>query len=274
MITLSNENRRTLQKILDRLNELEKYESQKEKLRTNSTLWLAVEMLFVKSGELMKKFRDHCKESFSQIPVFKTLTGFRDILAHKDETEVEIVISAFNSLPTLKNEVEKILDSSYSEDIQFSSFEMFGGFGTRKERQKYIDALTDKLSNSNSEDLINFPKEIGIKPISDATEAIINHPDLLRLSHDNSEIAKEIAQDISKWAKNVHKNLIKENPFEPEEDLFHHISNLEIAKFVKQLPSLKKELTGTYNDNELNFPFYSKKNREIIDLLKHIWVKF
>lgn len=268
MTILNDENRRTLQKLSDRLSELNQFENQKGKIRNDNTFRLAIEMLFVKAGELMTRFKRDCLNIFESVPVFQKLIGFRGKLAHIDQTDVEKVISAFDVVQNLKHEVERLISQSYSEDDKLQGFELFGGFGTRQERQKYIDALVDKLTNFSNDDLIRFPQGKNIKNLSDTTEIIINHPDLLMLSLQNTEISKEISQDITKWAKGLYSELIKNNPFEKEENLFHHISNLDTTKFSKQLSAIKKELLNIYDGNELNYSFYIKKNRELIDSKK------
>lgn len=268
MMVLNDENRKTLQKLSDRLGELNQFESRKEKIRTDNTLRLAIEMLFVKSGELMTRFKKDCANIFETIPIFQKLIGFRGKLAHIDQTDVEKVISAFNVLPQMINEVENLISQSYSEDETLCSFELFGGFGTRQERQKYIDALVERLTNDYSDDFIKFPQSKGIKSLSDATEAIINHQELLNLSRQNSEISKEILQEVAKWAKSLYSEISKNNPFETEEQFFNHVSKFDVAKFSKQLTAIKRELLKVYQESGFNFKFFIKKNRELIDLKK------
>lgn len=268
MMVLNDENRKTLQKLSDRLGELHQFESRKEKIRTDNTLRLAVEMLFVKSGELMTRFKRDCANIFETIPIFQKLIGFRGKLAHIDQTDVEKVISAFNVLPQMINEVENLISQSYSEDETLCSFELFGSFGTRQERQKYIDALVERLTNDYSDDCIKFPQSKGIKSLSDATEAIINHQELLNLCRQNSEISKEISQEVVKWAKSLYSEISKSNPFETEEQFFNHVSKFDVAKFSKQLTAIKRELLKVYQESDFNFKFLIKKNRELIDLRK------
>ena len=268
MIILNDGNRRTLQKLNDRLSELNHFENRKDSIRENNTLHLAVEMLFVKAGELMTRFKRDCLSVFEQIPVFQKLIGFRGKLAHVDKTDSEKIISAFQVLPILQEEVEKLISQSYSEDEDLCSFELFGGVGTQKERQKYIDALVERLTSHPTDDYIKFPQGNKIKSLSDATEAIINHQELLNLSRQNSEISNEISQDVVKWAKNLYFEILKNNPFETEENFFNHVSDLEVNKFSRELSAIKKELLKVYSDTDFNFNFFIKKNRELIDAKK------
>ena len=268
MIILNQNNRRTLQRLSDKLNQLAGYDSRKEKMRIDHTLWMAVEMLFVKSGELMKRFRDKCSDVFSRTPIFKSLTGFRDKLAHTVDTDVEKVIQAFHALPILRTEVNKLLEESFSEDEHFCNFELFGGVGSQKERKRYVDALVAKLSDDEIEDPISFPSGQGIARLSKITEAIIGYSGLIKLCHDHPKISKEIAQDIVKWATHLYKNIMRNNRFEREENMLYSIQQFELIQFCKKFPSIKKELSKNYKNSDINLSFFSKKNRELLNDLK------
>ena len=265
-MTTSNNNRQVLQKMLDKITELEKYEPKKETMRTDTTLWYAVERIFIALGELVDKGRGAMSELTK--PVFRQCKDFRNKLAHNVDTDVEKVIKAFDVLSDVKSATKDVIDNMYSEDSHLCNFELFGGFGSRNERQRYIDALTDKLANPNSDEPISFPNQKEIKKISDATEAIINHPELLKLSQENQEIAREIAQDIAKWAKKVHKEILKDNPFEYEENFYQYTKDLNIDNFSKQFGSIKKELSTKYTDGDLNLSYFVKKNQEFRELSK------
>lgn len=270
MIILNDKERRILTKVDDKLSELEPIVAKKDKVKNDVNLQNATKYLFLKAGELMKSFRDTCRDIFKEITDFKDLTGFRDILAHREDSKIDlnIVISSLDEVSIIKGRIETLISQSYSEDENICSFELFGGVGTQKERQKYIDALLERLTSYPTDDYIKFPQGNKIKGLSDATEAIINHQELLNLSHQNSEISKEISQEVVKWAKSLYSEILKNNPFETEENFFNHVSTLEINKFSKQLSAIKKELLNVYNETDFNFNFFTKKNRELIDAKK------
>lgn len=270
MTILNDNERKILSKVDDKLSELEAIVAKKDIVKNDVNLQNATKYLFLKAGELMKKFRDKCRDVFKEITDFKDLTGFRDILAHREDSKIDlnIVISSLDEVSIIKGRIEHLISQSYSEDENLCSFELFGGVGTQKERQKYIDALVERLTSYPTGDYIKFPQGNKIKSLSDATEAIINHQELLNLSRQNSEISNEISQDVIKWAKNLYSEILKNNHFETEENFFNHVFDLDINKFSKQLSAIKKELLKVYSGTDFNFNFFIKKNRELIDAKK------
>ncbi len=173
-------------------------------------------------------------------------------------------------MTALHNTTPKTLGNNYSEDADLCSFEMFGGFGNEQDRQKYIAALTHKLSNDDSKKQIDFPQSEGIKALSEATASIVNQADLLTLTRENPEIAKEIAQNVSKWAKNLYRSIQKDDSFE---DLETEISKIKVYsqdEFSAFLSPLETKKVDEENADEdvFNFAFYCKKNNELINLLR------
>ena len=234
MKILNRKDVRNLRRILEILEHLDSYNVKKESLRTNKTLRLATEKQFLNAGELIKKFRDNCSNLFKSNLLFRTLAKYRDKLAHTVDTDVEIVIKSFDSIKDIKKGIKSILEQNYSEDDKLASFEMFGGLGSKTERQKYVAALEDKLNSPNEEYPLSFPESGELGHISKATKAILNHSELLELSQENSEVSRELAQDIVKWAKQLSNKLIRTNPFEEEEEVFEDIYEYNLKGFQRR----------------------------------------
>jgi len=262
---LSDEERILLQRVHDVLTELHPYTSKTEKLKKDKNIWHSVERLFIKAGEAMKRFRDKQTSIYNSIPIFKGLARFRDVLAHRIKTDVEKVISGLSQIPNLKDEIERLLiDSSYS-NTTLSNFETFGGVGTHKERQRFIDALLDKIKGEK-EDKISFPQGKGIKDYSDAVNQITDNSALQKLASENEEVATQITEDIVKWTKETNKSIQRNNPFFKEEELLEKVQEYTGEEFVSSLRDVKKILEKKYSKEEIDFSFYESKAKAFDDL--------
>lgn len=257
-MTLNDEERRALQKTHDILTELYIYNNQKDKLRKDKKIWNSVERLFIKAGEAIKRFRDKRPSIFSSITIFKNLIGFRNVLAHYIDTDVEKVIDGLSHIPNLKNEIERLLiDSSYSNST-LSNFETFGGIGTHPERQRFVDGLLDKIKGA-TKDRISLPKGKEIKPFSDTADQITDNITLQKLALENEEIAAQITEDIIKWTKKTHKNIQRNNPFFNEEELLEKAQRYTGEEFIDSFDDFKTLLGDNYSKEEIDFSFYDSK---------------
>ena len=270
MTQLNKKNRLRLQELLEKLTLLKSYEVNKEQIRSDNTIRYAVEMLYMRAGDLMKRLRHHCGGLFTTNPIFENLTGFRDVLGHKLESQIdiEVVVSSFGSIDKLRSAIQEVLETVYSDDEILNNFAIFGKRGTQTERQKYADALLDKLKSQTDDETLNFPDSEEFKHISEATESIINHKDLRELSRENDEISKEITHNIIKWAKQISSQLNRNNPFEDEENLLEEFTNKDWNYFKTGFPSLKRKLDELYDKSELNLSFYDKKRKELARAIK------
>lgn len=278
MTPLNDEERRLLQRLNDVLAELYPYMSRKEKLRTDKQLRYTVERLFIKAGELMTRLKNKKSNVYNSHSIFRTLVSYRNKLAHTINTNLEIVINSLTEIPLLQKEVDNLIMNSSSQNRTFSNFENFGGYGNKRGRKRFIDAILDKIKRGLGieQKPISFPRERGIVSISVAADKITNDKNLIALSKENDGIATQITEDIAKWAKRTFKKVHKDNPFEEEQELFDDVSEQEVNHFAKSFSTLKDTLSPIYHKGEINLSFFAKRLAElnqaakVEDLVKEI----
>ncbi len=115
---MQHRNKIALQKILEIIKEtLEIFEDTSlENFLNNRERQLAMTMLILRIGELVKNLTMEFREKNSQVK-WKPIAGFRDIIAHKyDIVDMKEVYSTIKKdFPELKMQIEKILESDMEE---------------------------------------------------------------------------------------------------------------------------------------------------------------
>lgn len=262
MSSLTDKDRMNLNRVLERLEELEIYAVQREKLRRDRTLWYATERLFIKAGELMKRFRNGCDSLFRSTPIFKSLTGYRDVLAHTIDTDVEIVIGSFDSLSKLKKEIKDIIESNHSSNSKLSRYKLFGKSGTKLNRQRFIDSISDNLNLKEKDTLTISEPEDNPQVVKNISE-IINNSELKKLTTQNKMIRDEVTSDIIKWSIDSQKSATENNFCQKELNEIDRIKNLSTTKFLKGYPSMNKNLINSYPELQSDLNFYNEKRLEV-----------
>ena len=115
---MQHRNKIALQKILEIIKEtLEIFEDTSlENFLNNRERQLAMTMLILRIGELVKNLTMEFREKNSQVK-WKPIAGFRDIIAHKyDIVDMKEVYSTIKKdFPELKVQIEKILENDMEE---------------------------------------------------------------------------------------------------------------------------------------------------------------
>lgn len=263
MNRLSDKDRLHLQRVLEKLEELEIYAIQREKLRTNNTLWYATERLFIKAGELMKRFRDGCDSIFRSTSIFKSLTGYRDILAHKVDTDVEIVIKSFDHLKELKKEIQTVLVNNNSENVNLAKFKLFGKSDNKLNRQRLIDTISDNLTNPYSPDKLKFSKGNKFEIFNSEINEIIQNEDLLGLTSSNNTIRDEVNVEIINWIDETTQQIKNEDLFQKEFERINQIRLLTPNQFLRKYYSFHNEMIQELPELQNDLEFYNNKRLEI-----------
>lgn len=252
-MSLSDKIRRSFNIILDAISELSEVLVEKDKIKYDKGLRSRFEREVEKIGENISRTK-------IKNPLFKTFKDLRNDIAHMNTVNHDSIVETINTkLPELQKFSEQFVNTHFSSNSALKSFEKFGYVANSIDRARLIDALYSQLTEKNCVNWTKFPTNPQIKRITDPIKEIINHPDLLNLTQENSIIASQITEDIANWSKNICKQLELNNPFEDEEHLFENSKKLNSRDFFGNYENIVKYLKDKYTNNEINFDFFDKK---------------
>jgi len=253
----SNELRRSVNFLLDKLEELETAISELERNKSDKQKRGFFEWLILKAGEAIKRTK-------IKSPLFKEFRDLGNGIRHKLDTDIDNTLRSIkSSLPKLKTFSESNFQNILSTNTALKAFEKFGGIGTQNDRAKFIDALYDQLTEKDKSNWAKFPSNPSLRTYTTQVEEIINHPDLIKLTQENQIVATQVTEDISNWSKELHKNLATQNPYSEEEKIFSETQLLSAQDFFSNYENISEYLNSIYKNGEINFNFFDKKLKKL-----------
>ncbi|MCG9874330.1 MAG: VWA domain-containing protein [Leptospiraceae bacterium] len=245
--------RKSMNVILDSIQEINDIYRNKEKIKTNKETRSHFERLVEKIGEGINRID-------KMNPHFKVFNDLRNVVSHEFEVNIDRLISEVDkNLTPLKEEIQGFISKMLSSNPVLKNFEKFGNIGEQKDRSKLIDALLDKLNEKDKEFRTKFPNEPTIQNYSKAIDQITDHPELLKLSSDNSIVATQIIESISEWARNTQKQIKMNEPFYEESEYLNLVRSLPLKDFYQNFKETEIKLKEIYKNNEINFSYYEDK---------------
>lgn len=253
----SKDLRRTVNFLLDKIEELEVAISELERNKTDQKKRGFFEWLILKAGEAIKRTQ-------IKSPLFKEFRDLGNGIRHKLDTDLDNTINSIRiNLPKLKAYSESTFQNVLSTNTALKAFEKFGDIGTQNDRAKLIDALLDKLTEKDKSNWGRFPSNPSLKNLTLQVDEIINHPDLLKLTQENQIIATQVTEDITSWARGLQKQLVIQNPFSEEERVFVETKQLSHQDFFTNYERISDYLTSIYKNGEINLGFFDKKLKKL-----------
>jgi len=257
MMVLSDKIRRSFNIILDAISELKEVLIEKDKIKYDKGVRSRFEREVEKIGENISRTK-------IKSPLFKSFKDIRNDIAHMNTVNHDSIVETISTkLPELQEFSEQYISTHFSSNSALKSFEKFGNVATSVDRARLIDALYSQLTEKNRSNWTKFPTNPQIQRITDPIVQIINHPDLLKLTQENSVIASQITEDIANWSKIVSKQLELNNPFEDEEHLLENSKMLSSRDFFGNYEKIVAFLKDKYINNEINFNFFDKKLKKL-----------
>lgn len=254
---LSNKLRRAFNVILEAVSELKLILTEKDKIKNDKGMRSRFEREVEKIGENIARTK-------IRNDLFKTFKDLRNDISHLNTIDTDIIInSVTEKLSELEKFSEEYINTHFSNNNALKAFEKFGGIGSQIDRAKFIDALLDKLTEKDKSNWTKFPRNQTIKTYTTQVEEIINHPDLIKLTQENQVIAIEVTEDITKWAKELHKKLTTKNPFSEEENILSETKQLTSQDFFGNYERISEYLSSIYENREINFDFFDKKLKKL-----------
>jgi uncharacterized protein with von Willebrand factor type A (vWA) domain len=253
----SNDLRRSVNFLLDKLEELETAISELERNKADKQKRGFFEWLILKAGEAIKRTR-------IKSPVYKEFRDIGNGIRHKLDTDLENTIQSIReNIPRIKSFSQETFQNVLSSNSALKAFEKYGGIGTQNERAKLIDALLDKLTEKDKSNWAKFPSNPALQNVTIQIEEIINHSDLLNLTHENQIVATQVTEDITNWAKELYRSLSTKNPFSEEENIFSETQLLSEQDFYSNYENISEYLKLIYKSGEINFSFFDKKLKKL-----------
>jgi uncharacterized protein with von Willebrand factor type A (vWA) domain len=257
MMSSSNDLRRSVNFLLDKIEELEAAISELERNKTDQKKRGFFEWLILKAGEAIKRTQ-------IKSPLFKEFRDLGNGIRHKLDTDLDNTINSIRiNLPKLKAYAESTFQNVLSANTALKAFEKFGDIGTQNERAKLIDALLDKLTEKDKSNWGRFPSNPIFKNFTLQVDEIISHADLLKLTQENQTIATQVTEDITSWARDLQKQLLTRNPFSDEEKVFIDTKQLSHQDFFTNYERISDYLNSIYKNGEINFAFFDKKLKKL-----------
>lgn len=254
---LSNKLRRAFNVILEAVSELKLILTEKDKIKNDKGMRSRFEREVEKIGENIARTK-------IRNDLFKTFKDLRNDISHLNTTDTDIIInSVIEKLPELEKFSEEYIDTHFSNNNVLKAFEKFGSIGSQIDRVKLIDALLDKLTEKDKSNWTKFPSNQTIKIYTTQVEEIINHPDLIKLTQENQVVAIQVTEDITKWAKELHKKLTTQNSFSEEEKILTETKQLTSQDFFGNYEKISEYLSSIYENREINFDFFDKKLKKL-----------
>lgn len=253
----SKDLRRSVNFLLDKLEEIESAIKELELNKSDKQKRGFFEWLIMKAGEAIKRTK-------IKSPLYKQFRDLGNDIRHKLDTDLDNTLQAIKSnLPQLKSFSEGTFQNVLSSNTALKAFEKFGGIGTQNDRAKFIDALFDQLTDNDKSNWARFPSNQELKTYTTQVEEIINHFDLRKLTQENEVVATQVTEDISIWAKELHKKLATQNPFSEEEKIFAETKQLSPQDFFSNYEKISDYLNSIYKNREINFNFFDKKLKKL-----------
>jgi len=253
----SNNLRRSVNFLLDKLDEIESAIKELENNKADSKKRGFFEWLIMKAGEAIKRTQ-------IRSPLYKEFRDLGNDIRHKLDTDIDNTLNSIKSnLPKLKSFSEDTFKSVLSSSAALKTFEKFGGVGSQNDRAKFIDALYDHLTEKDKSNWAKFPNSQELRPYTTQVEEIINHPELRKLTQENQAVAGQVTEDISIWAKELHKSLATQNPFAEEQKMLAETKLLSPQDFFTNYEKISDYLKSLYKNKEINFSFFDKKLKKL-----------
>jgi uncharacterized protein with von Willebrand factor type A (vWA) domain len=257
MMDWSNKIRRAFNVIHDAAAELKQILTEKEKIKTDKGTRSRFEREIEKIGENISRTK-------IKSPLLKVFKDMRNTISHSNTFDHDLIISTVDSkLTELQELSEHYINSHFSTNAALKAFEKFGNLGNTNDRVKLIDALLAKLTEKDKVNWTRFPSNPSIKKITAPIEEITNHPELLKLARENFTIAGQITEDITGWAKEIHKQLEVNNPFSEEEKVFVQTKAFTSQEFFGNYENIVEFLKNIYKAGEVDFSFFDKKLKKM-----------
>lgn len=211
------------------------------------------------------------------------IKDLRNEIAHqKEDFTEEKFIDLCKKISSKINIIEKDLndkiDSYFQPSKSKRKFEKFApsDFGTEMDKKQLIDALEDSFLSMKPKDLqIEFPQNKFSQIAKNIMTDIIKDSETQKYISQHNGLSENIQTDILEWLENTNISLDKQNPFKQEaifiEELKNKNNDTIIANFnaikneYKNLPSIKENLHKNTKNNEVNFEFYDKKIKNILE---------
>lgn len=150
--------------------------------------------------------------------------------------------------------------TAYSNKTNSTQFIEFAGLADEATRAEIAHYLTDKLRNKNP----ISPKPAGKDATQyvNAIDEITNHRDLLEISRLNPGVAEQVSNTLLEWIGEIHKKMLRVNPFEEEESWLAAVINKKPWEFAKQFGETRKYVESIYKPSEFDISFYENKLKE------------
>lgn len=253
----SRDLRRSVNFLLDKLEELESAIKELERNKSDRQKRGFFEWVIMKAGEAIKRTK-------IKSPLYKEFRDLGNDIRHKLDTDLDNTLHSIKSnLPKLKSFSEGTFQNILSSNTALKTFEKFGRIGSQNDRAKFIDALFDQLTEKDKSNWARFPSNQQLRTYTTQVEEIINHPDLRKLTQENNVVASQVTEDISTWAKELHKKLATQNPFSEEEKIFAETKLLSPQDFFSNYEKISDYLNTIYKNGEINFNFFDKKLKKL-----------
>ncbi|HAM97040.1 MAG TPA: hypothetical protein DCQ26_00360 [Marinilabiliales bacterium] len=254
---LSNKLRRAFNVILEAVSELKLILNEKDKIKNDKGMRSRFEREVEKIGENIARTK-------IRNDLFKTFKDLRNDISHLNTIDTDVIInSVTEKIPELEKFSEEYINTHFSNNNVLKAFEKFGGIGSQIDRAKFIDALFDKLTEKDKSNWTKFPSNQTIKTYTTQVEEIINHSDLIKLTQENQVVATQVTEDITKWAKELHKKLTTQNPFSEEENMLTETKQLSSQDFFGNYEKISEYLSSIYDNRQINFDFFDKKLKKL-----------
>jgi uncharacterized protein with von Willebrand factor type A (vWA) domain len=253
----NNKLRRAFNVILDAVTELKEILTEKNKIKEDKGVRSRFEREVEKIGENISRTKIRNE-------LFKKFKDLRNDISHLNTVNHDNIIAAVqNNLPELEEFSNQYLTTHFSANSTLKAFEKFGGMGSPLDRAKLIDALFSQLTEMDKANWTKFPSNPSIKKFTTPIEQIINHHELRKLSQENQTITTQVTEDISNWARDIHKYLELNNPYSEEIQMFHQSQLLSSQEFFGQYENIVEYLKQFYTNKEIDFKFFDKKLKKL-----------
>ncbi len=257
MKQLNDKNRRFLHRIKDFITELKSINISSIDLN-DKTQKLSAERIFEKIGETIKRLSSDIYEN----KIFKKYRNFRNEIAHKLDIENQKLKDYIQNISQLEKEINYLISGINHSNPVIENFENYSKISTIENRKQLVDAVIDKTTSEDIEK-VSFPKSKDIANYSTSIDNIINQPDLIKLTKENTEISNQLASDIFHWAKTTANKISKSNPYGDEEDLLTEVDKEKSEYLQEKFSEIKNILKENYTKEDFDLSFYDKKLKEI-----------